>query len=177
MAFVYPSLVRFIKSVQLFVVRDVVFGLRYISTGFIFISKERLQKMYKGNVSPQEAYDQLNADPAAILIDVRTQPEWAFVGVPAIERVATISWQKFPSMQVNEEFVSAVQEMGLAKDANIFLICRSGARSAAAAMALADAGYTNCFNVSEGFEGDLDPARHRGQHNGWKARGLPWVQS
>jgi len=133
--------------------------------------------MYKGDVNPQEAYDKLNSNPASVLIDVRTRPEWAFVGVPAIERMATICWQNFPSMQVNEEFVASVQEAGIAKDAEIYLICRSGGRSAAAATALTDAGFSNCYNVAEGFEGDLDQSRHRGKASGWKARGLPWVQS
>lgn len=133
--------------------------------------------MYKGDVNPQEAYDKLNSNPASVLIDVRTRPEWAFVGVPAIERMATICWQNFPSMQVNEEFVASVEEAGIAKDAEIYLICRSGGRSAAAATALTDAGFSNCYNVAEGFEGDLDQSRHRGKASGWKARGLPWVQS
>jgi hypothetical protein len=39
------------------------------------------------------------------------------------------------------------------------------------------AGYSRCFNVSEGFEGRLDPERHRGLVEGWKAAGLPWTQS
>jgi rhodanese-related sulfurtransferase len=133
--------------------------------------------MYEGDVNPQEAFDQLNADPKAILIDVRTRAEWAFVGVPAVERMATICWQSFPSMHVNEEFVSSVAEAGIPKDAPIYLLCRSGGRSAAAAAALTEAGYASCYNVAEGFEGDLDPARHRGTQSGWKARGLPWVQS
>ena len=64
-----------------------------------------------------------------------------------------------------------------AEDAPIYCICRSGARSASAASALTEAGFSNCFNVAEGFEGDLDDSRHRGQANGWKARGLPWIQS
>ncbi len=133
--------------------------------------------MYKGDVNPAEAYERLNANPQAILVDVRTRPEWAFVGVPAMERMATISWQEFPSMQVNEHFVQAVLETGVPKDAEVFLLCRSGGRSAAAASALTQAGFQNCYNISEGFEGDLDQSRHRGVQSGWKARGLPWVQS
>jgi rhodanese-related sulfurtransferase len=132
--------------------------------------------MYKGDVNPQEAYEQLSNNNNAVMIDVRTRAEWAFVGVPAVERMATISWQQFPSMQINEEFVSAVGEFGIGKDADIYLICRSGGRSAAAASLLTEAGFTSCYNVAEGFEGDLDESRHRGKTNGWKARGLPWIQ-
>ena len=133
--------------------------------------------MYKGDVNPQEAFEQLCSNGNAIMIDVRTRAEWAFVGVPAVERMATISWQQYPSMQVNEEFVSAVQEFRIGKNADIYLICRSGSRSAAAASLLTEAGFASCYNVAEGFEGDLDEGRHRGKTNGWKARGLPWKQS
>ena len=133
--------------------------------------------MYKGDVNPQEAFEQLSSNNNAVMIDVRTRPEWAFVGVPAVERMATICWQQFPSMQVNEEFVAAVTEFGIGKNADIYLICRSGSRSAAAASLLTEAGFTSCYNVAEGFEGDLDEGRHRGKTNGWKARGLPWIQS
>lgn len=133
--------------------------------------------MYKGDVNPQEAFEQLSSNNNAVMIDVRTRAEWAFVGVPAVERMATISWQQFPSMQVNEEFVSAVEEFGIGRTTDIYLICRSGGRSAAAASLLTEAGFTTCYNVAEGFEGDLDEGRHRGKTNGWKARGLPWIQS
>ncbi len=133
--------------------------------------------MYKGNVNPEQAHKALTSDAGAVLIDVRTNAEWAFVGMPAVERLLTISWQAFPSMQVNERFVDSVRDAGIGQDTAIYCICRSGARSASAATALAQAGYTNCFNVSEGFEGDLDDSRHRGRANGWKARGLPWIQS
>jgi rhodanese-related sulfurtransferase len=133
--------------------------------------------MYKADVNPQQAYDALSGNEKAVLIDVRTNAEWAFVGVPAVERLLTLSWQNFPAMQVNEQFVNAVREAGIAEDADIYCICRSGARSAAAATALTQAGFANCYNVAEGFEGDLDAERHRGRENGWKARGLPWMQS
>ena len=133
--------------------------------------------MYKGDVNPQEAFEQLSSNNNAVMIDVRTRAEWAFVGVPAVERMATISWQQFPLMQVNEEFVAAVKEFGISNTADIYLICRSGSRSAAAASLLTESGFTSCYNVAEGFEGDLDEGRHRGKTNGWKARGLPWIQS
>jgi rhodanese-related sulfurtransferase len=133
--------------------------------------------MYKGDVNPQEAFEQLSSNNNAVMVDVRTRAEWAFVGVPAVERMATISWQQFPSMQVNEEFVAAVKEFGISNTADIYLICRSGSRSAAAASLLTESGFTSCYNVAEGFEGDLDEGRHRGKTNGWKARGLPWIQS
>jgi rhodanese-related sulfurtransferase len=133
--------------------------------------------MYKGNVRPTEAYQRLRDNPNAWLIDVRTVPEWQFVGLPAVERLVRISWQDYPAMQVNGDFVRQVEEAGVPKAAEVFFICRSGARSAAAAAALTQAGFANCYNVAEGFEGDKDEHGRRGSVGGWKAAGLPWVQS
>ena len=133
--------------------------------------------MHQGDVTPAEAYQRLQANANAVLIDVRTQPEWVFVGVPAVERLIRQSWQVFPQMQVNSQFVEEIEQMGLPKDTEIFCICRSGARSASAASALTQAGFTNAWNVAQGFEGDKDSHGHRGSVGGWKAAGLPWVQS
>jgi len=133
--------------------------------------------MYKGDLPPAEAHQRLKANPAAVLIDVRTQPEWTFVGVPLVDRLVRLSWQVYPTMDVNARFADEVAAMGLPKDAEIFCICRSGARSASAATALTQAGFTNCWNVAQGFEGDKDASGHRALTNGWKASGLPWVQS
>jgi rhodanese-related sulfurtransferase len=133
--------------------------------------------MYQGDVSPTEAYSRLKANPSAVLIDVRTQPEWTFVGVPAVERLVRISWQVYPSMHVNADFVADVERAGIAKETEILCICRSGARSASAAAELTKAGFTNAWNVAEGFEGDRDGEGHRAAVGGWKQAGLPWVQS
>jgi rhodanese-related sulfurtransferase len=133
--------------------------------------------MYKGDVKPAEAFERLRDSPNAWLVDVRTLPEWQFVGVPAVERLVRVSWQEYPTMQVNDEFVRLVEDAGVPKDAEVLCICRSGARSAAAAAALTQAGFTNCYNVAEGFEGDKDEHGRRGSVGGWKAAGLPWVQS
>ena len=132
--------------------------------------------MYKGDVMPAAAYEQLKANDNAFLIDVRTDAEWNFVGVPAFERLLRLSWQNYPTMERNARFVEMVEEAGIPKDAEIYLICRSGARSAAAANALTDAGFANCYNVAQGFEGDRDAEGHRGTVGGWKNAGLPWVQ-
>jgi rhodanese-related sulfurtransferase len=106
--------------------------------------------MYKADVNPQQAYDALSGNEKAVLIDVRTNAEWAFVGVPAVERLLTLSWQNFPAMQVNEQFVNAVREAGIAEDADIYCICRSGARSAAAATALTQAGLPTATTWPKG---------------------------
>lgn len=132
--------------------------------------------MHKGDVMPTAAYEQLEANENAYLIDVRTDAEWNFVGVPAVDRLLRLSWQSYPTMERNGRFVEMVEEAGIPRDAEVYLICRSGARSAAAASALADAGFENCYNVAQGFEGDRDGEGHRGTVNGWKRAGLPWVQ-
>lgn len=133
--------------------------------------------MYRGDIPPSEAHQRLNGNANAVLIDVRTQPEWTFVGVPQVDRLVRLSWQVYPTMDVNARFVEEVRALGLADDAEILCLCRSGARSASAATALTNAGFTNCWNVAQGFEGDKDASGHRALVNGWKASGLPWVQS
>jgi rhodanese-related sulfurtransferase len=140
---------------------------------------------YAGDVAAAQAWDMLAGDPKAQLIDVRTVAEWNFVGLPDLgalgRRVHCIEWQQFPTMAPNPGFVAeaaaAIQSAGAAADTPVLLLCRSGARSRAAAKALTAAGFTKAFNVSDGFEGDLDAERHRSMSNGWKAAGLPWKQS
>jgi rhodanese-related sulfurtransferase len=138
-----------------------------------------------GVVSPVEAWALLESDPKAQLVDVRTTAEWTFVGVPDLStlgrQVVTIEWSKYPGMARNGEFetqlASQLKAQGAGADTPIVFICRSGARSLAAAKAMVAQGYTRCFNLSTGFEGDLDGERHRGQENGWKHDGLPWMQA
>lgn len=138
-------------------------------------------------VSPQEAWTGLQGDPSALLVDVRTQAEWSFVGTPDLSSInkapILVEWATLPGMQRNEHFIEGLMtHLDGSAPSKIYFMCRSGARSMAAAKAAAaalDAQGTPvaCINVAEGFEGDLDQARHRGTSNGWKARGLPWVQS
>jgi rhodanese-related sulfurtransferase len=136
------------------------------------------------SVSVNEAWARLKDDAASTLIDVRTGAEWAFVGLPDLssigKRPLLVEWQEFPGNQVNKAFVERVAEalaaIGANKDSELFFICRSGGRSLSAARAMTAAGYSRCRNVADGFEGPLDPNRHRGQLGGWKAKGLPWVQ-
>lgn len=137
---------------------------------------------YAGDLSADEAWALLQSDPKARLVDVRTTAEWNFVGLPDLEdlgrETVLVEWQMFPTMQVNPAFVADTEEgVGADKGAPVLFLCRSGARSRSAAMALTRAGYARAYNIVGGFEGDLDGERHRGQRNGWKAAGLPWKQS
>ncbi len=132
-----------------------------------------------GEVSPKETWERLRQEPSALLVDVRTHAEWVYVGVPDLggvgRRLATVSWQLYPSMSRNPGFESQLRAAGARPDDALFLICRSGVRSLAAARHLTAAGWRQCFNVRDGFEGQLDGAKRRGV-GGWKAAGLPWLQ-
>lgn len=124
----------------------------------------------------------LEANQDAVMVDVRTRAEWSFVGVPDLgdlpNRLILLEWQSFPSMAMNQAFCDTLdKELGERRDAPVVFLCRSGARSMAAAQAMTGYGYSNCVNVSDGFEGDLGPDRRRGVLNGWKAAGLPWAQT
>jgi len=116
----------------------------------------------------------------ALLVDVRTLPEWMFVGVPDLrslnKKPIFAAWQNFPSMQQNPAFPEQVRAGGASDDAPLLFICRSGNRSKAAAIAMTALGFKRCYNVAEGFEGALDEDGHRGSKGGWKAARLPWGQ-
>lgn len=127
-------------------------------------------------ISLDDAWTQLATDETAILIDVRTKAEWNFVGVPNLasinKSVRTVEWITYPDGSPNPNFV-AEASADLGADQPILLLCRSGARSLAAATALEAAGFTGAANVVAGFEGDVDAEGHR--HGGWKDH-LPWTQ-
>lgn len=137
------------------------------------------------SISVEETWARLERDAGSVLIDVRTAAEWAYIGVPDLssigKRPVLVEWQTFPDNRPNTAFVDRVIEaliaIGANKDSELLFICRSGSRSLSAARAMASAGYVRCRNVADGFEGPLDPDRHRGRLAGWKAKGLPWAQT
>jgi rhodanese-related sulfurtransferase len=132
------------------------------------------------NVPPARVWEALCTDPQAQLVDVRTDAEWNFVGVPDLaaagKQVVLIPWQVYPTMQPNAAFNDQLKEAGFTPDQHIYFICRSGQRSLAAAQAAQAAGFPHAYNVAEGFEGGVDAQGHRGVAAGWKAKGLPWRQ-
>lgn len=136
------------------------------------------------SLSVEETWARLQRDQDSVLIDVRTNAEWAYVGLPDLtsigKRPVQVEWLAFPGDRLNTAFVdrvvAALATIGANKDSELFFICRSGGRSLKAAQAMAAAGHARCRNVAEGFEGPLDSHRHRGSMGGWKAKGLPWVQ-
>jgi rhodanese-related sulfurtransferase len=139
---------------------------------------------YAGDIDAKQAWELLKGDPKAQLIDVRTAAEWTYVGLPDVSdlgrEVHTIEWQSFPSGAINPEFAAItageMERQGMGKDTPLLFLCRSGARSKSAAMAMTRAGFSHAYNIAGGFEGNLDGQAHRGGTNGWKAAGLPWRQ-
>ncbi len=135
---------------------------------------------YAGEIYPHEAFDYASKNPS-IVVDVRTIPEWQFVGTPDLSntpsRLLTLSWKLYPSFILNPSFIGDfIAETAITKDAPLFFICRSGGRSLDAAIAITAEGYNYCFNVIGGFEGEANGKGHRGTGQGWKHDGLPWVQ-
>ena len=136
------------------------------------------------NVDAAMAWEGLTSKPRAQLVDVRTRAEWTYVGIPDLgpvgKRAVLVEWQTFPDQSVDlrfaERLAGELKALCVQLDDDLFFICRSGSRSMAAAMVMAEAGYRRCHNVASGFEGPLDDKRHRGTVGGWKATGLPWLQ-
>lgn len=135
---------------------------------------------YAGDLTAGQSWQTLTTDPDAVLIDVRSQAEWAFVGVPVLDEIGKklvrIEWQGWPDGRPNANFVEQVRQAGVRADQKVLLLCRSGARSAAAARLLTAQGWAKCYNVSNGFEGPPDDSVHRGRVAGWKFEKLPWAQ-
>ncbi len=136
---------------------------------------------YSGDIEPERAWELLRENPDAVLVDVRTDAEWKYVGVPDISSLGRqtllIEWVSYPAGTRNDNFVDQLKEAGVAggADAPVIFLCRSGQRSIGAAEAATAAGIGPSYNVLDGFEGALDAEGHRGAA-GWRALGLPWRQ-
>jgi rhodanese-related sulfurtransferase len=128
---------------------------------------------YAGELLPEQAWAMLDGDPKARLVDVRTPGEWQMVGLPDLgglhKHLLRLSWILAPGQPPNPAFVAELSQAEPDSEAPLLFLCKSGARSRAAAMAMTAAGYSRCYNVAEGFEGGRPGA-------GWKAKGLPWSQ-
>lgn len=141
-------------------------------------------KIVIDQTDPVTAFDALGNDPSSILIDVRTSTEWQQIGIPdlaSLEKSIVLSeWVQLPDRSRNPEFLTEIRDaLGETCPGHLFFICRSGARSLAAAQAVASmygpgGGDVHCTNVAEGFEGDQPSFGPSSAANGWKARGLPW---
>lgn len=134
---------------------------------------------YAGDISPEETFAKLAADPDAVLVDVRTNPELVHVGFPDLttidKQLVVVEWQSAIGA-VNPNFVQQLIDQGVPETAPVYFLCRSGARSRSAATAATAGGFSSAYNVADGFEGPVNAHGHRGSSRGWKAAGLPWRQ-
>lgn len=134
------------------------------------------------HLTPRQAFALLQENPRAILVDVRSNMEFLFVGHPS--GAIHIPWIDEPDWDINPNFVRQLRELllgGIICDegdgcAPIILICRSGKRSVEAGQALLSAGLRDVYNVLDGFEGELDEKHQRSSLGGWRFEGLPWEQ-
>jgi rhodanese-related sulfurtransferase len=137
---------------------------------------------YAGDITPEQAWKLLSDNPDAVLVDVRTDAEWRFVGVPDLSslgrEVVFLEWNSSDGRR-NENFLTELQDRIPSATSGgerpVVFLCRSGNRSIAAAEQATKAGLTPAYNVLDGFEGQLDNDGHRGG-TGWRAIGLPWKQ-
>jgi rhodanese-related sulfurtransferase len=129
---------------------------------------------YSGALTPAEAHHVWRSVPGATLVDVRTRAEWDYVGrIPGAVEIELLT---YPGNQPNPGFVGELVAK-VNKSGPVLFICRSGGRSHNAALVAMQAGYGESYNVLEGFEGDRDAQGHRNTTGGWRAAGLPWIQS
>jgi rhodanese-related sulfurtransferase len=145
-------------------------------TEILAVAQQRAKELnlpYEGALLPEEAYEIMESAPGAKLVDTRTRAELDWVG--RIPGAVEIEWQAWPGMKLNPHFLAQLEQQ-VEQEALTMFICRSGVRSHFAAIAATQAGYTDCYNVLEGFEGDKDTDEHRNTKGGWRKAGLPWKQ-
>lgn len=133
--------------------------------------KIELELPYAGAVTPVEAWT-LFTQGKAKLVDVRTPPEFKFVG--SVPGSVNVEWRGYDPQPL-AVFLETLRRVASPSEP-VLLLCRSAVRSDAAADAAAEAGYARVYNVLEGFEGQRNHNRRRGEIDGWRHRGLPWVQ-
>jgi rhodanese-related sulfurtransferase len=153
------------------------FTLIMAANDILKIARQRAEEMglpYSGALTPQEAHEIWRNTPGAKLVDVRTRAEWDYVG--RIPGAVEIELLIYPGNRPNSAFVAELERQAN-KEAPVMFICRSGGRSHNAALLAKQAGYADCYNVLEGFEGDRDESGHRNTKGGWRKAGLPWTQT
>jgi rhodanese-related sulfurtransferase len=141
-----------------------------------------LSDQFPKEITPRQAFELIEENPQAVLVDIRSTMEYLFVGHP--KGCVHVPWIDEPEWTVNPDFVTEIRKLLLggavcAPDgpcAPVVLICRSGKRSLEAGKTLLENGFRNVYHVDEGFEGDLDDQHHRSTRGGWRFHGLPWEQ-
>ena len=125
------------------------------------------------HISSLEAFEFMQQHPDAVMIDCRSEMEFLFVGHPV--GAHHVPWNELPDWEINAHFVGQVKKIS-SVNRPVVLICRSGNRSIDAGKSLEGAGFSDVYNVIEGFEGHLDDDHHRGTTSGWRFEQLPWEQ-
>jgi len=127
---------------------------------------------YCGVLLPREAFEIIQQNPSAVLVDVRSKAELELVG--KVPQAIHIEWAFYPGMVANPDFADQLQNE-VNKDLTVIFICRTGGRSHNAAVLAKQLGYGNAYNMAEGFEGETNQLKQRTMINGWKHAGLPWT--
>lgn len=146
-------------------------------TAILQAAQQRARELklpYEGALFPREAYEILQSAPGAKMVDVRSRAELDWVG--KFPNATVIEWASYPGMNHNPHFIAQLEQQ-VDRESLVIFVCRSGGRSHHAAIAATQAGYADCYNMLEGFEGDMNPLKHRNTIGGWRAAGLPWEQS
>lgn len=137
-------------------------------------------------VTSKEAYEKWKTDPTVRILDCRTPEEYIYVGhapmahnIPSKFTEYKLDAKNHPVMKDNPDFVAEVKKRFSQTD-TIYITCRSGGRSAISVNKLAEAGFKNVYNITDGFEGDAikDPAsplNGKRVKDGWKNSNLPWT--
>ena len=132
------------------------------------------------DISSLRCFNRLSDKTDSYLVDVRTSPEWKFVGIPDLsiikKQTIFVSFLIYPEMNENKNFEKEILDQGIKKNDHLYFICRSGQRSLNASELLINKGFYNCFNVVDGFEGEPNSHKKRSLINGWKYNNLPWKQ-
>lgn len=134
------------------------------------------------HISTQKAWDLIQKEPKVAFIDVRSDMEFLFIGHPT--GAVNIPWISEPDWIINPDFVREVRKLVLGgiiespehHSVPVLLICRSGNRSDEAGKLLIENGFTQVYNIVQGFEGELDENHHRSTLGGWRHDNLPWEQ-
>ncbi|MFZ6818012.1 rhodanese-like domain-containing protein [Undibacterium sp. Ji22W] len=135
------------------------------------------QLPYAGAVTPEEAFQLLQDNNQVLLVDVRTNAERDWVGRVQIAegQHKAVQWSLYPSGAPNPEFMAQLTAAITDKNTPILFLCRSGVRSRHGAKLATENGYTACYDILQGFEGDKDHHGHRKTVGGWCSADLPWI--
>ncbi|MBU2786292.1 MAG: rhodanese-like domain-containing protein [Acidithiobacillus ferriphilus] len=125
------------------------------------------------HLAARDAFNFLQEHSQAVLVDVRSEMEFLFVGHP--KEALSIPWRDAPDWEINPDFLARVRR-ATSLNRPTLLICRSGQRSLEAGLFLRASGFGAVYNVTHGFEGDLNDQHCRSSLNGWRFDGLPWEQ-